>query len=531
MNKTRIFISEGSEPLINSQMRLESLESLGKEYENVFFTFIPAKEYQFFSEKNDTEQINNEMTTLINFPLIKLKEKNFEDSQNEFLCGYLSGKRSIIMFTNDNSAVRLKGCGNNYIGFNLANVDIEGPNHFEIRGTQFKNTCLRELDITSKVNNALLKNDLIPGNIPIGFWLYDNCSQKYKSLGLKNDCPLIDKYCSIYFTNGDKRLGMNFFSGLNVFFNCFFTNKNFLEFFVGKIINLKNLSTLLKENQFQKEPFFLLFNEEIYKCFEKQLKHYNKESPNEFFNFLSHFNKFLVFDEEFLNLENKLIHNYILTKRDSIKSKEKLKSIKTFSEELNKTISLFYEKLRYKKVHLFHLILTVLSNICYEIGKIKRLLELEDINWGTFDYHSNAHLDNFLLLPPNSKNLYLAPVDFDLAFTREQFCDLKYKNKKNLNEFDFDSLIRSEKNNLIFQISGLNTISNLEVKVFDFGEDNDLTLSSIRNLLIENNNYYFTKGYLNKYLNEDQAIFDEYYALGQEFIRIILKIEALTRIN
>jgi hypothetical protein len=122
-------------------------------------------------------------------------------------------------------------------------------------------------------------------------------------------------------------------------------------------------------------------------------------------------------------------------------------------------------------------------------------------------------------------------VDFDLAFTREQFCDLKYKNKKNLNEFDFDSLIRSEKNNLIFQISGLNTISNLEVKVFDFGEDNDLTLSSIRNLLIENNNYYFTKGYLNMYLNEDKGIFDEYYALGQELIRIILKIEALTRIN
>ena len=435
------------------------------------------------------------------------------------------------MFTQDNSAIRLKGCGNNYIGFNLANVDVEGPNHFEIRGTQFKNTCLRELDITNKINIALLKNDLIPGNIPIGFWLYDSSSQKYKSMGLKNDCHLIDKYCSIYFTNGDKRLGMNFFSGLNIFFNCFFSNKNLLDFLVGKIINFRSLKTLLKENQFQKDSFMLLFNEEIYKCFEKQLKHYNSDSPNEFFNFHSYFHKSIMFDDDYLNLEMKLIQNYISSKRESIKNKDKLKSMKIFSEELNKSISLFYEKLRYKKIHLFHLIITILSNICYEIGKIKRLLELEDINWGTFDYHSNAHLDNFLILPPNSRNLYLAPIDFDLAFTREQFCDLKYKNKKNLNEFDFDSLIRSEKNNLIFQISGLNTISNLEVKVFDFGEENNETLTSIRNLLIENNNYYFTAGYLNMDFKEDKEIFNEYYALGQELIRLILRIEAFIRIN
>ena len=435
------------------------------------------------------------------------------------------------LFTNSNYAIRLKGCGNNFIGFNLSNVDIEGPKHFEIRGTQFKNTCLRELDITTKVNAVLEKRNLLPGNIPYGFWLYDNSSQKYKSLGLKNDCPLIDKYCSLYYTNGDKRLGFNFFSGLNIVFNCLFSNNSYFEFCKEKIIDWKELSTLLDKNKFQNDSLNLLFNEEIYKTFEKQLKDYNGNYSEKFFNFHRQFINKHVFDYENLNLENKLIQAYVTTKRDSIKNTKKLKSMKIHSEEFTKSINQFFEKLKSMKIHIFHLILTILSNICYEIGKIKRILELEDINWGTYDYHSNAHLDNFLILPFNNKNLYLAPIDFDLAFTRDQFYDLKYKNKKNLDEFDFDSLIRSEKNNLIFQISGLNTITNLEVKVFDFGDVNNETFNSLRNLLFENNNYFFTKGYLDLDLGEEKAYFTEMYPLGQELIKIILKLESLSRIS
>ena len=122
---TRVFISDGLEPLINSQMRLECLKSLGRDYENVYFTYIPAKEYNFLMKKAKKGDIISDLDSLLLTPLIKLKEKNFKDTQNEFLSGCLSGKRSIIMFTNDNFALRLKGCGNNYIGFNLSNVDID----------------------------------------------------------------------------------------------------------------------------------------------------------------------------------------------------------------------------------------------------------------------------------------------------------------------------------------------------------------------------------------------------------------------
>ena len=51
-----------------------------------------------------------------------------------------------------------------------------------------------------------------------------------------------------------------------------------------------------------------------------------------------------------------------------------------------------------------------------------------NLNWGTFDYHCNAHLDNLLILPKNEKKLYLAPLDFDLGFLRSEFIDLNYKN-------------------------------------------------------------------------------------------------------
>ena len=67
----------------------------------------------------------------------------------------------------------------------------------------------------------------------------------------------------------------------------------------------------------------------------------------------------------------------------------------------------------------------------YEIGRIKRIFIDNEINWGFYRdhhkdlYHCNAHLNNFIILPENHHNL-LAPLDFDIAFMRNEFISIEY---------------------------------------------------------------------------------------------------------
>ncbi|WP_233357582.1 hypothetical protein, partial [Vibrio cholerae] len=71
-------------------------------------------------------------------------------------------------------------------------------------------------------------------------------------------------------------------------------------------------------------------------------------------------------------------------------------------------------------------LLKLFARMGWEVGKIKRTLIKNDINWGFFKdhgdvFHNNAHLNNFVVLPPiNGPNL-LGPLDFDLAFTKKDF--------------------------------------------------------------------------------------------------------------
>ena len=115
----------------------------------------------------------------------------------------------------------------------------------------------------------------------------------------------------------------------------------------------------------------------------------------------------------------------------------------------------------------------------YEVGYIKKMFEEMELNWGTYDYHCNAHLDNLLVLPFNEKKLYLAPLDFDLGFTRAEFIDLNYKNAKGIeNNLNFDELLEREKNNFTVQLLGFNPIPNIDVKVL-----------AIEKTLYKNTNY------------------------------------------
>lgn len=61
-----------------------------------------------------------------------------------------------------------------------------------------------------------------------------------------------------------------------------------------------------------------------------------------------------------------------------------------------------------------------------EVGKIQRLLTKNDISWGTYEdklgVHCNSHSNNVCILPEGDPDRpFLAPLDFDMAFSRDVF--------------------------------------------------------------------------------------------------------------
>lgn len=70
----------------------------------------------------------------------------------------------------------------------------------------------------------------------------------------------------------------------------------------------------------------------------------------------------------------------------------------------------------------------LLELIGWEMGQVKRLFCQKDINWGFFndhgDWHCNAHLNNFVVAFPEAHNRFTLPLDFDLAFTKEEYINI-----------------------------------------------------------------------------------------------------------
>ena len=108
----------------------------------------------------------------------------------------------------------------------------------------------------------------------------------------------------------------------------------------------------------------------------------------------------------------------------------------------------------------FESLIDIYARIGYETSKIKKCLQEANINWGTyidrdFDYHCNSHANNFVILPQGNNSL-LAPLDFDLAFSKEKMiilsksCDSFGKHDESF----FDNYANSEFVNLSSNLCG-----------------------------------------------------------------------------
>ena len=392
------------------------------EYKDHYIPVVPETNIHFKNE-NLKDDENEKNDSILGQPLIKAKEiKDYPG----YKC-IISGHRSaLIKDPKTGIFYRLKGCGNDELGFNIQKTEgviVE----IVTRGSQYDSTCFRELFYSEKVDENLKKFNIRCANLPVGFWKYgkdlhilpkENI-KKEDIPNLENQMPEVDKYCGIFHTLGDKRLRTHLLCGLekilekiaNLCVSKQLVNEELLNE-IKKIFPATRLPD--KIETFKTIKFFGPLNTTIDEWVKKPVyeqKHYDaiisvdqlKKEINE--------NKNLkIFIDQTENYDE--IYNLL---SENLSEKHKLMA-KKIIENMKK------EQANGKKF--FSTLLNIYIRIGYEVGKIKRLMQDANINWGSYidrgsSYHCNAHSNNLVVLPQGNDSL-LSPLDLDLAFSKEK---------------------------------------------------------------------------------------------------------------
>ena len=392
------------------------------EYKDHYIPVVPETNIHFKNE-NLKDDENEKNDSILGQPLIKAKEiKDYPG----YKC-IISGHRSaLIKDPKTGIFYRLKGCGNDELGFNIQKTEgviVE----IVTRGSQYDSTCFRELFYSEKVDENLKKINIRCANLPVGFWKYgkdlhilpkENI-KKEDIPNLENQMPEVDKYCGIFHTLGDKRLRTHLLCGLEKILEKIATLCVSKQLINEEILNeIKKIfpATRLpdKIETFKTIKFFGPLNTTIDEWVKKPVyeqKHYDaiisvdqlKKEINE--------NKNLkIFIDQTENYDE--IYNLL---SENLSEKHKLMA-KKIIENMKK------EQANGKKF--FSTLLNIYIRIGYEVGKIKRLMQDANINWGSYidrgsSYHCNAHSNNLVVLPQGNDSL-LSPLDLDLAFSKEK---------------------------------------------------------------------------------------------------------------
>ena len=392
------------------------------EYKDHYIPVVPETNIHFKNE-NLKDDENEKNDTILSQPLIKAKEiKDYPG----YKC-IISGHRSaLIKDPKTGIFYRLKGCGNDELGFNIQKTEgviVE----IVTRGSQYDSTCFRELLYSEKVDENLKKINIRCANLPVGFWKYgkdlhilpkENI-KKEDIPNLENQMPEVDKYCGIFHTLGDKRLRTHLLCGFEKILETIATlcvsKKLINEELLNEIKKIFPATRLPdKIETFKTIKFFGPLNTTIDEWVKKPVyeqKHYDaiisvdqlKKEINE--------NKNLkIFIDQTENYDE--IYNLL---SENLSEKHKLMA-KKIIENMKK------EQANGKKF--FSTLLNIYIRIGYEVGKIKRLMQDANINWGSYidrgsSYHCNAHSNNLVVLPQGNDSL-LSPLDLDLAFSKEK---------------------------------------------------------------------------------------------------------------
>ena len=438
----------------------DDLSYIKPEYKDHYIPVIPETQIHFIN-KNLKEDEKENIDFLLNQPLIKTKE--IKDYTPCFKCIQSGHRSAVIKDPKTGIYYRLKGCGNDELGFNL--LKSEGYFvEYNTRGSQYVSTCFRELYYSERINEELKKINIPCANLPVGFWKYDKnlnilSNEKVKKEDMpviQNQIPEIDKYCGIFRTLGDKRLRTHLLCGmekilLNVAKLCIskgIIKEEQLEEIKkiypksrlpNKIETFKTISLFgpkgdVKFDDWCKNPVYKKEKyDSIISC--AKLKKEIKENKN--------LQIFLEQTEKYDELFP------LLTEGASEKHKKMVRNILDKLLEAQKNGKKFFETL-----------IDIYVRIGYEVSRVKKCLQVAHINWGSyldrgFDYHCNAHSNNLVVLPQGNDSL-LAPLDFDLAFTKEKMMII-YKEAPTFGQVDetyWDNYINAEFVDLSLNLCG-----------------------------------------------------------------------------
>ena len=438
----------------------DDLSYIKPEYKDHYIPVIPETQIHFIN-KNLKEDEKENIDFLLNQPLIKAKE--IKDYTPCFKCIQSGHRSAVIKDPKTGIYYRLKGCGNDELGFNL--MKSEGYLvEYNTRGSQYVSTCFRELYYSEKINEELKKINIPCANLPVGFWKYDKnlnilSNEKVKKEDIpimQNQIPEVDKYCGIFRTLGDKRLRTHLLCGME---------KILLN--VAKLCISKGV---IKEEQL----------EEIKKIYPES------RLPNkiETFKTISLFGpkNGVNFDDWCKNpVYEKEKYDSIISCAKLKKEVKENKNLKIFLEQTEKYDELFpllaeEASEKHKKMirsvldkllegqkngkKFFQSLIDIYTRIGYEVSRVKKCLQVAHINWGSyldrgFNYHCNAHSNNLVVLPQGNDSL-LAPLDFDLAFTKEKMMII-YKEAPTFGQVDesyWDNYINAEFVDLSLNLCG-----------------------------------------------------------------------------
>ena len=430
---TGIFRSYKKEYIHQDDINKDSIEEALKysndlsyikpEYKDYYVPIVPEIAISYKNE-NLKEDENENIDSILSQPLIKGKEiKDYPG----YKC-IISGHRSaLIKDPKDGHYYRLKGCGNDELGFNLQKK-VEMITEIVTRGSQYETTCFRELYYSNKIDEHLKKYNFRCANTPVGFWKYDkdlyilpkDNIKKEDLPQLENQMPEIDKYCGIYRTSGDKRLRTHLLCGFEKLLEIIST-----LCVRKKLINEEILNEIKKIFPEQRLPNEIetfrttsFFGPKYGTSFDDWCKnpvydksHYEAIVSCEKFKKEINENKYLkIFLEQSENYDE--IFN-LLSENFSERHKTIAKSI--------------IEKMKVEQKNgkkFFLTLLNIYARIGYEAAKIKRCLQDANINWGSYidrslNYHCNAHANNLVVLPQGNETL-LSPLDFDLSYSKDK---------------------------------------------------------------------------------------------------------------
>ena len=401
----------------------DDLSYIKPEYKDAYVPVVPETNIHFKNE-NLKDDENEKIDSILSQPLIKAKEiKDYP----YYKC-IISGHRSaVIKDPKTGVYYRLKGCGNDELGFNIKKTEgvmVE----IVTRGSQYDSTCFRELFYSEKADENLKKLNFRCANYPIGFWKYGKDLHilpkeniKIEDLPkLENQMPEVDKYCGIFRTLGDKRLRTHLLCGLEKILEVISTictskqliNEEIMneikkiypqnrlpnEIETYKTIKFFGPSSKISYEEWYKKPVYEKYHyENIISC--EKIKKEIKENKN-----------LKIFIDTCENYDELYT---LLSEKLSEKHKTMAKNIIDKMKNDQKNGKKFFETL-----------LNIYIRIGYEVGKIKRCFQDANINWGSYvdrgaSYHCNAHSNNLVVLPQGNETL-LSPLDLDLAFGKDK---------------------------------------------------------------------------------------------------------------